>query len=397
MTNIAYLTTCSPFLPTSGHALRVHANWRAMQAIGNTRVWAFDSRPSPASRRAQRAQGIVSLAARTERRVPLLLRHFRSALGNRSMLYAKAMSPRRIERLASELRAWGTDLLVIGDTWLADLLEPLRGSARRVAIDTHNVESHLYRQLLADQRSLPSKLKYRLFLHNVQRLERQLAAADAVFAVSDADAAIYRREQHLNRVHVLPNGLDTELYRATNLPVEAGSLVFTGSYGYWPNEAAALHLIAMSQALDARGVEHRAYLVGRDPSPAMTLAARSAPRVTITGAVSDIQPHIARAALVVAPLTSGSGTKFKILEAMALARPVATTLVGAEGLDLIDTEHAAIALDLNALLERVVGLLANPEQARTMGLAAREHVVARHSLPALERCLRSAMVEMGLP
>ena len=100
---------------------------------------------------------------------------------------------------------------MIGDTWLADLLEPLRGSARRVAIDTHNVGVHLYRQLLADQRSLPSKLKYRLFLHNVQRLERQLAAADAVFAVSDTDAEIYRREHHLNRVHVLPNGLDTDL------------------------------------------------------------------------------------------------------------------------------------------------------------------------------------------
>ena len=94
----------------------------------------------------------------------------------------------------------------------------------------------------------------------------RLAAADAVFAVSDADAAIYRREQHLNRVHVLPNGLDTDLYRPTNLPAEPGSLVFTGSYGYWPNEAAALHLIAMSQAPDAARRRASRYLVGRDPS-----------------------------------------------------------------------------------------------------------------------------------
>ena len=195
---------------------------------------------------------------------------------------------------------------------------------------------------------------------------------------------------------MLPNGLDADLYRPATEPAEPGRLVFTGSYGYWPNEAAALHLIAMSRTLDARGVEHRMALVGRDATPAMHAAAANAPGVTIIGSVPDIQPHIASAAVIVAPLTSGSGTKYKILEAMAMARPVATTPVGAEGLDLIDGRHAAIAPDLASFADRVAHLLANPEQARAMGLAGHDHVIANHSLPALQQRLRVAMADMGL-
>lgn len=397
MPRIAYLTTCSPEAPSSGHALRVHANWRAMQALGPTRVWAFDTRPDPAARRAQRAQGVVSLAARKEGRVALLCRHARAFAGDRSMLYAKALSPRRLERLKRQLAAWGTDLLVIGDTWLLDLLEPLRGAARRLAVDTHNVESCLYRRMVAEQRSLAGKLKYGLFHRNVRRLERRLVAAHAVFAVSSHDAAIYQEEQHLDRLHVLPNALDTERYRRPAIAVEPGSLVFTGSYGYWPNEAAALHLIAISRELDARGVAHRVSLVGRDPTPAMRDAAASAPRVAITGPVAEIQPHIARAALVVAPLTSGSGTKYKVLEALALERPVVTTPVGAEGLDLVDARHAAIAPDLATFADRVARLLAEPAAAEGMALAGRDFVVRHHSLQALECRLREAVAAMGLP
>ncbi|MGD9510730.1 MAG: glycosyltransferase [Geminicoccaceae bacterium] len=394
MPKIAYLTTCSPLGPTCGHALRVNANWCAMRAIGETRVWAFASRPSPAERLTAREQGVIALPARHEPRRALLMRHLRACAAGRSMLYAKAMSPRRIGRIRRELEAWRTDLLVIGDTWLADLLEPLRGAARRIAIDTHNVESRLYRQLLAEQRGVGGRIKYRLFLHNVRRLEARLAAADAVFAVSEADAAAYRAEQRLAHVHVLPNGLDTDRYRPGGEPVEPDSLVFTGSYGYWPNAAAALHLIAMSKALSGRGVAHRMLLVGRDPTPAMIEAASGAPQVTIVGPVPEIRPYIARAALIVAPLTSGSGTKYKILEAMAMARPVVTTPVGAEGLDLVDGRHAAIAPDLDRFAERVTLLLAEPEQATAMGVAAREHVLATHSLAALERCLRRAMASM---
>lgn len=398
---IAYLTTCSPVPPTSGHSLRVNANWQALRAVGEVRVYAFDSRPPPASRPALRAQGITPLPARRESRPGLLARHARSLLGDRSMLYAKACSPRRVERLAAELRDWRVDLLIVGDTWLADLLPALHGAAKRTVVDTHNVESRLYARMAAEQ-PWPRKAKFLLFRENVRRLERHLATADGVWAVSAADAHVYRHELGLDqhRLAVLPNGLDTDTYapRADRPTPRAGTIVFTGSYGYWPNEAAALHLTGLSTRLHAAGVDHEMLLVGRDPTPAMRDAAArdGAGRVTVTGPVDDVRPYIAGAALVAAPLTSGSGTKYKILEALALGRPVVTTPVGAEGLDLRDGAEVALAPDLAAFDARVAALLRDPARAEAIGSAGRAWVVETHSLAALGRSLRVALAQLGL-
>ena len=392
---IAYLTTCSPVPAVSGHSLRVHANWRAFRELAQVRTFAFDSCPPPSERTELARLGITCLTARREARAALLARHVRSFLRGRSMLYAKACSPARIRRLAGELRAWGADLLVIGDTWLADLLPELRGAARRIVVDTHNVESRLYTRIVAEQPS-PRRLKYILFRENVRRIERRLAEADAVWAVSEADAEVYRTGQGLARVAVLPNALDTDVYTPAGTRPELGTIVFTGSYGYWPNEAAALHLIGLSGRLAAQGLTHRMLLVGRDPSPRMLESAKAAPSVTVTGPVSDVRPFIARAALVAAPLTSGSGTKYKLLEALAMGRPVVTTPVGAEGLDLRDGVNAAVANDLAGFDEAVAAALREPAHAEVMAGAGRAWVVGTHSLAALGRALRGALDELGL-
>lgn len=392
---IAYLTTCSPARPASGHALRVHAHWRVMRRLGQVDVYAFDCRPPPAERLAARAEGILALAARRERGALLLARHARSFVHGRSMLYAKAVSPRRLARLTARLRADATDLLVIGDTWLADLLPLLRGAAKRIVVDTHNVESRLYARICAEQ-AWPGKLKYLLFRQNVGRLERQLAAADQVWAVSAADERTYRGEHGLREVAVLPNAIDVELYRPQPVPIERDTLVFTGSYGYWPNEAAALHLIGLSRRLSEGGVAHRALIVGRGPTAAMVEAARAAPAVTVTGPVDDVRGYIARAGLVVAPLTAGAGTKYKILEAMALGRPVVTTPVGAEGLDVRNEVEAFIAPDLRAFDARVEALLRAPDEVEAVGAAGRAWLMRTHSLAALERAMRGALHGLGL-
>jgi glycosyltransferase involved in cell wall biosynthesis len=373
----------------------VNAHWQVLQRLGEVRVWAFDSRPVPAERRELAKLGVVALAGRHEKRVPLLWRHMWSFASGRSMLYAKAYSPHRVARLAASLREWRPDLLIIGDTWLADLLPDLRGLARRTAVDTHNVESELYRRMAAEQ-PWPGRMKVELFRRNAERLERHLAAADLVCAVSDADAAFYRNRQGLAQVAVLPNAIDTAAYKPGGVIPDPHTLVFTGTFGYWPNQSAAMHLIELSRRLKERGIEHRTALVGRDPSEAMRAAAAGLEWVTITGPVPDIREHVLRATLLVAPLTSGSGTKYKILEALALGRPVVTTSVGAEGLDLVDGVHAAVASDLDQLPDRVAALLRDPERRARMGEAGRRWVVETHSLEALEAGFRTALVRLGL-
>ena len=230
----------------------------------------------------------------------------------------------------------------------------------------------------------------------MRRLERQLAAADGVWAVSGTDAELYRRELGLPKVAVVPNGIDTDAYAPRGIRAEPGTIVFTGSYGYWPNEAAALHLIGLSRQLDKVGIPHRMLIVGREPTAAMREQARHAAAVTVTGPVDDVRGFIARAALVAAPLTSGSGTKYKVLEALALGRPVVTTTVGAEGLTLRDGVEAVVAPTLAAFDAKVGDLLGRPAEAERMGEAGRAWVVETHSLDALGRALKAALSQIGL-
>lgn len=390
---IAYLTTCSPVPATSGHALRVNALRQALQAHGEVRVYAFATRPPAVERLRLREQGIHCLPARSEGRLAGTARHLHSLWSGGGMMYAKAVSARRLHRLALELRSYGCDLLVVGDTWLADLVAPLRASTTRLVVDTHNVESVLYRRLLAE-RPWAERPKLLMFQRNVAGLERHLHGVDGVWATSPADAAIYRERLGLKRLSVVPNAVDTEAYRPNGAVVDAGSVVFTGTFGYWPNESAALHLIEVSRQLAGRGVAHRVRLVGRDPSPAMYAAAANLPTVEIIGPVEDIRPWIAGAAVVAAPLTSGSGTKFKILEAMALGRPVVTTPVGAEGLPITDGAEAAVAERIDCFVTRLEKVLAEPAQAEAMAARGRAWVERTHSIDALRVAVAAALARL---
>jgi glycosyltransferase involved in cell wall biosynthesis len=164
----------------------------------------------------------------------------------------------------------------------------------------------------------------------------------------------------------------------------------TGSYGYWPNEDAALRLIAMSRSLHARGVLRRLELVGISPTPAMLAAARGLGHVVVTGRVPEVRPHLERASVVAAPISAGSGTRLKILEALALARPVLTTPVGAEGLDLEPGVHAEIS-DLPGFPARLASLLEDPARRAAHGKAGRAWAEQRYSFAAMGERVRELL------
>ena len=101
----------------------------------------------------------------------------------------------------------------------------------------------------------------------------------------------------------------------------------------------------------------------------MRLAARD-PSITVTGRVEDVRPHIEEAAVFVVPLRVGSGTRLKILEAMAMEKPVVSTTIGAEGLPLEDGVHLLLADAPDRFAAAVVELLLDPDSARALGARA---------------------------
>lgn len=125
------------------------------------------------------------------------------------------------------------------------------------------------------------------------------------------------------------------------------------------------------------------------------MSAMAGPRVEVAGLVADLRPHLAAAAVVVVPLRLGSGTRLKIVEAMAMARPVVSTRLGAEGIEAVPGRDIVIADEPEAFAGAVVRILDSSETALRLGLAGRELAVGRYSWSRAARDLES-FIEKGL-
>ncbi|MBU4035656.1 MAG: glycosyltransferase, partial [Proteobacteria bacterium] len=118
--------------------------------------------------------------------------------------------------------------------------------------------------------------------------------------------------------------------------------------------------------------EIRFSIVGKNPPYAIQNLAEG--RIVVTGIVPDVRPYFARARVVVVPLLVGGGTRLKILESMAMGRPIVSTTLGAEGISARHGEHLMLADEPAVFAKNVVELINNPEKSQAMGQTARKFV-----------------------
>lgn len=234
--------------------------------------------------------------------------------------------------------------------------------------DDHNCEYVMQRRNALTDLRRPARWPAALYsMAQWQKLRRYEAwlckRADAVTAVSQADADALRAIAPQASIHVVSNGIDLDYYTpATPQPTLNPTLVFTGKMDYRPNIDAVLWFAQSVLPIIQRTTPEAHFLVvGRNPHPRLE-PLRTRPGVTLTGAVDDVRPLIRDAAVYVIPLRVGGGTRFKALEAMAAARPIVSTNLGVEGLGVRDGREMLLADDAEAFAAAVLKLLA-PQSA----------------------------------
>jgi glycosyltransferase involved in cell wall biosynthesis len=190
----------------------------------------------------------------------------------------------------------------------------------------------------------------------------------------------------------VPNAIDLSAYSYHNTNTEP-SIVLTASYGYPPNLEAATILrdvILPEVQLSIPGVELR--LVGSDPYGHAKTLERS-PDVHSTGRVADTKPYLRRAGVCAVPIMRGGGTRYKILEALALGCPVVSTPIGSEGLDVEDGVHLLIR-PIDRFADAIIWVLQNPLKARELGLNGRRLVQRIYSWDAVEVIMRQSLASI---
>ena len=207
---------------------------------------------------------------------------------------------------------------------------------------------------------------------------------DHVLTVSKEDKQTLVDEFAIDQISVVPTGVDTDFFHPTDLPSQPGKLVFVGSMDWDPNEDGMLWFLREVYPKIRRAVPYISLsIVGRNPSSKLRAIAAREPAVEITGRVPDVRPYLSAAEVVVVPLRVGGGTRIKIPEAMAMAKPIVSTRIGAEGLPFHNGREIRIA-DLPEDFARAVVELLNNDSARaSMGAAARTRVSTKHSWHAV--------------
>lgn len=205
-------------------------------------------------------------------------------------------------------------------------------------------------------------------------------------AVSDQDRALLEEVCPGLRVEVVPNGVDTRALRPLPWAGVEPAVLFVGSMHYPPCEDAALYLAGdILPRIRARMPGVQAWIVGADPSPRVRRLDGGA--VHVTGRVDDVRPYYARCAASVVPLRAGGGTRLKILEAMALGRPVVTTSAGCEGLGVAGGRHLIVADGPDAFADATVRLLSNRALGRRLAACARNLVEGVYDWDAISEGL----------
>lgn len=251
----------------------------------------------------------------------------------------------------------------------------------KVIIDEHNIEYELhqrtYHRETAGLRKWYNWVEYRLLKPYELELCRR---ASAVLVTSERERLVLKRMLPDSVIEVVPNGVDVEAFREVYPEREvSGRIIFTGSMTYHANVDAVIFFAQQCWPLIKAQIPDATWqIVGRDPPPKVQrLAGYSG--ITVMGSVPDIRPYLAEASVAIAPLLVGSGTRLKILEALAMRKAVVSTEVGCEGLSVESGKHLVVATQPEAFAQAVVYLLKHPEMRVQLGAAGRLLVEAEYN------------------
>ncbi len=277
---------------------------------------------------------------------------------------------------------------------------PLRGPVPVVLFE-HNVEYLIWQRLASLERRPLHRALLELEWRKLRHAEAAACAdADLTVAVSEHDRQRLLGLAPRGRLATIPTGVDTSYFRSNGRCEIPSRLVFTGSMDWHPNEDAVIYFSKAILPLIRTVVPDVSFVVvGRHPSRRVwDLAAATG--VVVTGAVDDVRPYIDEAAVYVVPMRGGSGTRLKLFEALAMAKAVVSTSVGAEGLSITPGVEFAVADDPDDFAQTVVSLIQDPDQRRALGQAGRTLVETHHSWEQVarhfENCCETAVAEHRL-
>ena len=380
-----------PFPPTDGHAVSASVALKGALDVGlQIHLMAFSTPKHPA-----KTQFFPVWFDRVEKfYFPRILTGINPANVLLGLLPRRSLNIERFNkikvhwRLDHILRQERFDLIWIDGLYAAPYLPTIRKrTSAPVIMRAHNVEFQIWRRLAKAEKNPLKKTAFRFLARKLREYEIAVAnQMDVLLTVTDVDRQTFRRLGVKVPIHVMPVGLDMAQYSLVEAAPDPDTVFLIGALDWKPNvQAVAWFVRRVWPYVKEMHPRARCVIAGKR-MPEGFLAPLPA-GVEAVGEVPDAHVFMRAHHVMAVPLLAGSGFRVKILEGMALGKPIVSTTVGAEGIEVTPGQDILIADDPEGFARHVATLMKDPHRAQKIGAAARHTVERRYDIRRIYRDL----------
>lgn len=256
-------------------------------------------------------------------------------------------------------------------------------------VDQHNVEYEIMQRTYETERSPLRKLLARSEWKKYQQQEiTNCEKFTGCLTTSVRDAEILQGRSPQLQCHVIPNGVDSDFFRARESAFDPNLILFTGTISYYPNTEGILWFHKNIWPLIKKQKPQAHFCIaGKAPPPEVENLAKADSQITVTGPVDDMRDYYERAAVVVVPLRVGGGTRLKILEGMAMEKAIVSTTLGAEGINHTNGKNILLRDTPEEFTNAVIDVMDKPELRAGLEKQGRTLVEAQYDWKAVTSSL----------
>jgi len=377
--NILFLSTRSPYPLISGHSLRTYHILKGAAQKHTVTLVTFVQLPEHELKQENLEHLRSFCKAVHPFKIPVDFSRLKFAAGlfmnffsSKPFVAQKYDAPEVREKIREILKTENIDLVHVDMLPLSVYINEFKGLPRILV--NHNVESiRLYRWFQTESNPL-KKAYLGMQYPKLKAFEKSaMEKFDCCVVVSEKDKYLLREMGVKNNLAVVPNGTDTTFFKPMGRNKIDNSVLWLGHMDVHTNRDAVLYFWReIFPLLQKQYPQVRMVFVGSSPPKEIADASRKNGNIKVTGFVDDVRPYMDEAAVLVVPLRIGSGTRLKILDAMAMGKAIVSTSVGCEGLQVADGENMLIADDPAAFTHKVIKLLHDDNLRFTLGKNARK-------------------------
>ncbi len=380
---ILFVTASLPYPPQQGGALRTYGLLHGLHQAGHelTLLSFSDTDTSymgtPLETFCKKIETVAFPTRSKSDRLRDLLLTSEPDIGRR--LYSEAFE----KRLKELIKTDQFDVIQFEGIEVACYLPVLRqvGTRAKLVYDAFNAEANMQYAIFEIDRGNPRRWLAAAYSfvqsRRIRKFENELCQlADLVIAVSAEDAALLQSYNPKNKVPVVANGIFANEYEKQSSELNLGNqaLVFTGKMDYRPNVDAVLWFVSqILPRVKQLAADVKFYIVGQKPHESLE-PLRDNSSVVVTGWVESVLPYLKGCEVYIAPLRMGSGTRLKILEAMAAGCAVVATTMAASGMQRETEMGMMIADNPDQMADIIIKLLNTPTLRSKLGAEAKAYV-----------------------